>query len=203
MRIQLLDGPYRAERCHTVDSEGHAVRSRHHSHPRQMTAVQFSEAFQRDFPVTIRFLLSRGASFHIAEEISQKAWTKGWECLGQLQKQELICPWVNSIAKNLLRNLPRNEQQLHLLPVCPSFERSSVDAESAEHVLAVCSPSDREILYASYVEGHTSHQLAGQLGVSAVALRVRLSRLRRALRSQFPAMDRRRPHTLKHERSNV
>lgn len=188
VRTHLLDGPYRAQRCHTVDSEAHAGRSRYDSYPRRMTSVQFGEAFQRYSPLTIRFLLSRGASFHIAEEITQAAWTKGWEHLAQLHNPEQISPWVNSIAKNLLRNQPRNEQQWHRSPVYPGWERASLDAANAERVLSACTHGDRHLLYATYAEGHTSKQLSERLGVSAVALRVRLLRLRRALRSRFPTM---------------
>lgn len=63
-----------------------------------MSQEQYGEAFRQGYPLTLRFLLSRGAAADIAEEMAQAAWVKGWECRAQLQRPHMIGAWVNSIA---------------------------------------------------------------------------------------------------------
>ena len=80
-----------------------------------MTRDAYARAYQDGFPLTFRFLLSRGVGRDTAEEISQAAWIRGWERLNQLRSDEMICTWVNTIALNLYRRAIRQERRHQVL----------------------------------------------------------------------------------------
>jgi RNA polymerase sigma factor (sigma-70 family) len=145
----------------------------------------FATAFRHCYPMTLRFLLSRGAHADIAEEIAQAAWAKGWECRAQLLRHHMVGTWVNSIAKNMLRNRIRAEQKLDMLSegIQPGISPSlGIDMK---RILNRCAKRDSVILRGYYVEGYTTEEIARQVGLTPVTVRVRLLRLRRALRTQL------------------
>lgn len=145
--------------------------------------AQFASAFERLYPVTLRFLISRGAPADIAEEIAQAAWAKGWECIEQLMKPELIGAWVNSIAKNMLRNRSRVEKRWEQLPeVIRSKDAPSHTRLDVGKLLNACRKRDEDILRSYYLEGLTTEEIAREQGMTPVTVRVRLLRTRRALR---------------------
>lgn len=158
-------------------------RTNHSASLGALNAEEFAEAYCHGYPITLRFLRSRGASTDLAEEVTQAAWAKGWERLGQLRQPRMISAWVNSIAKNMLINGMRHEQKRQ--PLTDSqCAWPSLAALDIKRILAGCTNTDRSILYGSYVEGHTTLELADQLGLNPINIRVRLCRLRRSLRSQ-------------------
>lgn len=118
----------------------------------------------------------------LAEEIAQAAWARGWERLGQLRHAQALCFWINSIAKNLLRsNFRRQQLSAELLEtslVTNPLESEPIDAR---RMFEGCSDSEKELLQLYYVEGFTSQELSGTLGLSAVGVRVRLTRLKKTL----------------------
>jgi RNA polymerase sigma factor (sigma-70 family) len=150
-----------------------------------LDAEQFSEAFRRCYPMTLRFLLSCGASTDTAEEVTQAAWVKGWECLNQLQRPHLIGAWVNSIAKNMLTNRMRSDQKREGLTESSRAAWPSLNAIDAKRVFTVCDNRDSRILHGYYIEGYTAEELAQRVGLTPVTVRVRLLRLRRALRTKL------------------
>lgn len=155
--------------------------------PPPMGPEQFADAFRSYYPMTLRFLLSRGACADIAEEVAQAAWAKGWECRGQLQRQNMIGTWVNSIAKNMLRNRMRAEQKLEVLSEGVKAGGPPAVAIDMKRILKRCGERDSKILRGYYVEGYTTEEIADQVGLTPVTVRVRLLRLRRALRLQLTA----------------
>jgi RNA polymerase sigma factor (sigma-70 family) len=146
---------------------------------------QFGDAFRRHYPVTLRFLLSIGAPADLAEEIAQAAWVKGWERRWQLRRPETIGTWVNSIAKNMLKNRLRADQKLEALNDAATTHGWWTAAIDLEGILNRCTRRDCSILTSYYLEGYTTEEIARQVGLTAVTVRVRLLRLRRALRSQL------------------
>jgi len=147
---------------------------------------QFEHAFRQGYNRTLRFLVSRGAKSETAEEITQAAWARGWECRWQLQRPDMIGAWINSIAKNMLRNCARANQKLEDLGEYPNaaspFATTKMDVTK---ILSRCGDRDSMILRGYYLEGYTSEEIAQQVGLTSVAVRVRLLRIRRALRSHF------------------
>jgi RNA polymerase sigma factor (sigma-70 family) len=148
-----------------------------------MRCQEFSDAFERGFTATRRFLLSRGAGSDEAEEIAQAAWVRGWECRGQLRDPSLVGYWVNSIARNLFRARFR---------AAPSDTIEEMDAvysmnmEELEVTLLLdrCTRRDRELLEKS-LAGFSAEEIAKDSGITSTGIRVRLLRIRQSLREQL------------------
>jgi len=115
-----------------------------------MTREAYARAYQEGLPLTFRFLLSRGVARDTAEEISQAAWMRGWERLGQLRSDELISTWVNTIALNLYRRAIRQERRLQGLKE-PLYAKSTVNWAAIElrRILRFCRLPDRQSLAAA------------------------------------------------------
>jgi DNA-directed RNA polymerase specialized sigma24 family protein len=147
-----------------------------------MTREAYARAYQEGFPLTFRFLLSRGVTHDTAEEISQAAWMRGWERLGQLRSDELISTWVNTIALNLYRRAIRQERRLQGLQD-PLYAKSTMNwaAIDLRRILRFCRRPDRLLLEAQ-MGGQTAEEIARAQGVSQTAIRIRLLRARRAAR---------------------
>lgn len=150
-----------------------------------LNAEQYGEAFRQGYPLTLRFLLSRGAAADVAEEMAQAAWAKGWECRAQLQRPHMIGAWVNSIAKNMLKNRLRSDQRLEALTETAKSDGMTAMSVDMKRILNKCEPRDSAILRGFYVEGYTTEEIANQVGLTPVAVRVRMLRLRNALRSRL------------------
>lgn len=146
---------------------------------------QFADAFRHGYPMTLRFLLSRGAPTDIAEEVAQAAWAKGWECLEQLQRPNMVGAWVNSIAKNMLKNRLRADQRLEGLTESSKSDSPAMLSVDVKRILTRCDKRDSRILRGYYLEGYTTEEIAREVGLTPVTVRVRLLRIRRALRSQL------------------
>ena len=146
---------------------------------------EYGCAYQKWFPLTVRFLVSRGLSHDAAREIAQAAWVRGWQCRSQLRDATFLLTWVNSIAANLHHRFMRCEQRLLTISesaVAPSVSHLSMDVSQ---VLGACNPLERTILKQYHLEERPIHEIAQQYRCSVTAMRIRLMRARRAARAQF------------------
>ena len=66
-----------------------------------VTDCHYATAYEKGFKRTVRFLISKGLLADVAEEMSQAAWVRGWERLGQLRNEASVSVWINQIALNL------------------------------------------------------------------------------------------------------
>ena len=149
---------------------------------------EYARAFCKGHPSTIRFVISRGASPDVAEEIAQAAWVTGWEHRRELRNPALIGIWVNSIAKNMLFQhfeKTRRMDQLSTEGKAIPWETSSLEAR---RVLEKCCAADRQLLTTYYLEGHTAEEIAAETGVRPTTIRVRLLRIRRHLQLQVAGL---------------
>jgi RNA polymerase sigma factor (sigma-70 family) len=89
---------------------------------------------------------------------------------------------VNSIAKNLLRVDYRRRKAVEELQEDSAVIGASTDSTALSELLAHCSKEDRDLLVKHYMEGWSSNELAPALGISPVSVRVRLLRIKQALR---------------------
>lgn len=168
-------------------------------------AGSFAVVFQRGYPLTIRFLRSRGANREIAEEIAQAAWARGWELQGQLRCAESLQPWINGIAKNLLR-----AHQSRAAGTCsfdgstpltnawiPAQRKLGLEARlDLQRALNERTRQERALFQQFYDAGYSTEEIARQMGLTPVAVRIRLHRLRLVLRSVLhepPPARRRKP----------
>jgi RNA polymerase sigma factor (sigma-70 family) len=149
-----------------------------------MTTKDYAQAYETGFQKTVRFLLSRGVEALTAEESAQAAWARGWEKRKHLKDAKRVVQWVNTIALNIFRGRYRKESREEALPVVdfavvPENRTARVDlARSAEQ----CSTRDWQLLTAHYVDGYTSDEIAEQMDLNAVTVRVRISRAKSKLR---------------------
>lgn len=146
-----------------------------------ITSEQYAVAFAGGVARTTRFLLSRGCSATLAEEVAQAAWVKGWEQHTKLREPEKVLNWVNTIAFNLFRSEFRRRDVAELAPDVAVAPQTGPGAIDIQRILEKCSPIERTLLRKHYLAGYTSKEIAHQLDCSAVTVRVRLLRLRRSI----------------------
>jgi RNA polymerase sigma factor (sigma-70 family) len=148
-----------------------------------MLGNDYAQAFETGYGSTRRFLLARGAPLEEAEEIAQAAWARGWEFRDQLRDPGLVSFWVNSIARNLFRARFR-------APIQTSIEDGNavysldVDAIELGRLLDRCPERDRHLLQQS-LEGYSAEEIAETEGITPTGIRVRLLRIRQALRGKL------------------
>jgi RNA polymerase sigma factor (sigma-70 family) len=143
----------------------------------------FAEAYVKGYRLTVRFLLSKGASLDLAEELAQAAWVRGWEAREQLQIDDRIVPWVNSIAYHRYCNDHRRARHVEFTEATDSKTPSVLAALDAGILLNLCSPLDKTLLLLRYMNGMEMKEIAAAQGLSEIAVRVRIHRSQSSLRS--------------------
>lgn len=153
---------------------------------RVLTEAEFAVAYEKGFRRTIRFLRSRGANEDIAEEVAQAAWSRGWERLYQLRTREALEVWIASIAKHLWSGRIVRDQRTQeideTMSTCGPAETNLLWNE----IVSCCEPEERRLLGLHYVSGYNSREIAKELGCSALAVRLRLMRVRRKIDASLP-----------------
>jgi RNA polymerase sigma factor (sigma-70 family) len=148
-----------------------------------MLRNDYAQAFETGYSATRRFLLARGAPLEEAEEIAQAAWARGWEFRDQLRDPGLVSYWVNSIARNLFRARFRAPIQTEMEDADAAYTLD-VDAIEVLRLLDRCSQRDRALLEQS-LEGYSAEEIARAEGITPTGIRVRLLRIRSALRDKL------------------
>jgi RNA polymerase sigma factor (sigma-70 family) len=148
-----------------------------------MQCNEYAQAFETGYSATRRFLLARGAPLEEAEEIAQAAWARGWEFRDQLRDPGLVSYWVNSIARNLFRARFRAPIQTEMEDADAAYTLD-VDAIEVLRLLDRCSQRDRALLEQS-LEGYSAEEIALAEGITPTGIRVRLLRIRSALREKL------------------
>ncbi len=126
---------------------------------------------------------------------------KGWERRAALRNPRMIVAWVNTIALNLFRNRIRKENRHEALTEMPQSPRIKAAVIDVRRSLDRCRAAERTLLTQRYVEGYTSAELARSRGCRPVAVRVRLLRARRKLRTMLSAHWRERQQDAERKRT--
>ena len=148
-----------------------------------MLRNEYAQAFETGYGATRRFLLARGAQFQDAEEIAQDAWVRGWEYRDQLRDPGLVSYWVNSIARNLFRARFRAPIQTEIEEGDAAYTLD-LGAIDVLRMLDSCPTRDRQLLERS-LEGYSADEIARTEGITSTGIRVRLLRVRQALRGKL------------------
>lgn len=127
-----------------------------------------------------RYFRRRTEGVPAAEDLCAEVFRIAWE---KSMDHELSVLMVFGIARNVLRNHYRsNLRSLHLtqqleqrIPL-----RAPEDGPLAE-ALERLKPEEREVLLLTYWDGFSSAEVAGLLGVTGTAVRMRLHRARKSL----------------------
>lgn len=163
-------------------------------HPITLSTPQFEAAYQNCFHQTVNYLRARGGSREWAEEIAQAAWARGWECRAQLKDSAAVQSWVIAIARNLRNQDFRKFRSTEALTEASATINPDSRPLLLQQILRPLSQTDRALLMETYVNGATSCELGSRLGLSPVAVRVRVARAKAAVRNglrksriRFPA----------------
>ena len=159
-----------------------------------LTSESFAEAYHKGYRSTVRFLVSKGLTMDAAEETAQSAWARGWEARGQLQMEERLLPWINSIAYRGFCNAHRHaRRQTELTDMADVNGLSVMAGAEASLILSRCSAPEQVLLTKRYLQGMELKEIAASLGVTEINVRVRLHRCQKGLRARIGHMPRTGP----------
>lgn len=146
------------------------------------------------FRIAGGFLRDRGE----VEDVAQEAFLKAYEALAGFRAGAPFGPWIAQIATRtcydrLRARQRRGEVAWDDLSVSEQAEARSFAAgrpaddttaarDLAERALATLSPKDRQALMLADALGHTAAEVGQMMGCTALAVRLRLHRARRAMR---------------------
>ena len=147
------------------------------------------------FHVAGGFLRDRGE----VEDVAQEAFLKAYEALSRFRADARFGPWIAQIATRLCydrlrgrrrrqevswEDLSRSEQAAArgLAAGGTATEAAAASRDLAERALATLPPKDRQTLILADALGHTAAEVGQVMGCSALAVRLRLHRARRAVR---------------------
>lgn len=127
-----------------------------------------------------------------AQEAVQAAWSIAWRKLGSLRDPASLRAWLMTIAANEVRQQLRRQKRERVVEVevidigserlDPASRAGVLDLRTA---LLQLTPEDRALLAMRHVAGFASPEIGETLGISADAVRTRLSRLIARLRSEL------------------
>jgi RNA polymerase sigma-70 factor (ECF subfamily) len=147
------------------------------------------------FHVAGGFLRDRGE----VEDVAQEAFLKAYEALSRFRADARFGPWIAQIATRLcydrLRGRRRRQEVAWedlswseqaaargLAVGGMNTEDAAASRDLAERALAALPPKDRQALILADALGHTAAEAGQMMGCTALAVRLRLHRARRAAR---------------------
>jgi len=141
---------------------------------------------------------------HKVEDLAQETFLKAWRALGQFDGRAPFEHWLSRIAARValdhLRKEKRRQNEIGLPELGDDAldwlrsddEKSELEARSAAELLELAmrelSPADRMVITMQELEGRSMKEIAGALGASGVAVRVRAMRARTKLRRALEKM---------------
>lgn len=157
-----------------------------------ITEALYAEYYAKHYKGTHRFLLAKGVSQELAEDTCQAAWVRAWEKREQWQGTSSFHVWVNTIAWNYylgeVRKRPVEQFPEHFdSPVAPVDRHAEMDAERA---LAICSPNDRQLLAARYLQELSFDDAAALFALKPNTFKTRIFRIAKLLRAKLTALPR-------------
>jgi RNA polymerase sigma-70 factor (ECF subfamily) len=146
------------------------------------------------FRIAGGFLRDRGE----VEDVAQEAFLKAYEALSGFRAGAPFGPWIAQIATRTCYDRLRVRQRRSEVAwedlsfseqsAARSFaagqpaDDTSATRDLAERALAVLPPKDRQALILADALGHTAAEVGQMMGCTALAVRLRLHRARRAMR---------------------
>ncbi len=125
----------------------------------------------------------------LAEDAAQEAFVKAFRALDRYRPEASFCAWVRTIAIRCAIDLVRRRRPELPLPdaqPAPGNEEERYeDLDLLRAALAALAPLDREIMIAREVDGVSDRTIAERFDMSITAVRVRMHRARRKIRSRF------------------
>jgi RNA polymerase sigma-70 factor (ECF subfamily) len=130
------------------------------------------------------------------EDVAQEAFLKAFQALARFRPGAPFAPWIAQIATRLCYDRLRarrgrevdwedlsaaEQQSARSMAGSASPEVAAANRDLADRLLTNLSPKDRRVLVLQDVLGYTAAEAAQILGCTALAVRVRIHRARRAM----------------------
>jgi len=131
------------------------------------------------------------ADTDLAAEAVQAGWAIAWRRLGSLRDPERLRPWLMSVAANEARQLVRGRHRRQVReislsdPTSPPADAGLATRIDLANALATLDSRDRVLLSLRYIAGLDSAQIGREVGMSATAVRSRMSRATDRLRREL------------------
>jgi RNA polymerase sigma-70 factor, ECF subfamily len=129
-----------------------------------------------------------------ARDLVQETFLRAYRSISGLEDPGLLRSWLYRIAHNQACSLLRRRRLVSWLPLSflhqgnePAPDRSAVETARVEETLAQIPLDQRAPLLLHLVAGFSYAEIAGLLGVSEGAVRMRISRGRAAFRAAYGA----------------
>ncbi len=174
----------------------------------------FDRAYARHAPAVFSFLLRLTRRRDVAEDLHQETWVKLARKAPTLAEDTRLVAWLFTVARNAFVS-ERRWAMLDLTRIFAFGAEASTHAEgdlegqtdarrrvsALEDALAAVSATSREVLLLVAVEGLEQADVARILGLSAEALRQRLSRARKELEARLAGTPRAARTDVRRERA--
>jgi RNA polymerase sigma-70 factor, ECF subfamily len=144
------------------------------------------------------------------EDVTQEAFVKAFGAMSTFRPGAPFAPWMIRIATRASYDRLRQRRRASETAwedLAPGEQRVAQDLmrgtqpedqtaarDLAERALACLAPKDRQALILTHLQGYTTAEVAQAMGCSALAVRLRLHRGRRAMRQAVEALLNRMPH---------
>jgi len=122
----------------------------------------------------------------------QSAWAIAWRRLPTLRQPAQIHAWLIAIAANEARQARRRQRRATVVDISAEVAYAegddpieSLDLLDLQLAMGGLRPDERSLLAMRYAAGLDSFEIAQQLGVTASAIRSRLSRILERLRADL------------------
>jgi len=148
-----------------------------------LDSADFARVYERNYLRTVRALSRKGVREDMAHDFAQAAWARAWERRGQLRQSASVVEWVISIAINLFRSSLRHDWREEQPNAIEHWFDPCLTSRLLLDELLSISKGHRPILEAFYIWGFSAREIAKAYHTSPLAIRVRLSRARSALRN--------------------
>jgi DNA-directed RNA polymerase specialized sigma24 family protein len=155
-------------------------------HP--MTRKEFGIAYEKGRSQTENFLISRGLQVDEAKEKAQAAWARGWERRFQIKDKTKALAWINTIALNLYRSTYRKDLRHDPMFEFPVQDEIDVSVIDLHKKLYQCKKKERQLLMLRYFLGIDIKDLANRYQCTETAMRVKLLRARKSLKTKFMSL---------------
>jgi RNA polymerase sigma factor (sigma-70 family) len=162
---------------------------------------RFRRLYAAEVDAMLGFALRRVERAEDAGDVVAETFLVAWRRFDELPSDAESRLWLYGVARRLLANLRRGELRRtalggrlrqELATVFPDISHAVVERQVIAAALDRLADRDREVLQLAAWEELTPTEIAQVLGVSAVAVRTRLSRSRARLRALVAERDRTR-----------
>jgi len=152
--------------------------------------LAFIAVHRESYPRVYRFVRRRVESAEVAEELAADVFRVVWQKWDDGPRTDSA--WLFTVARNLIGNAYRSRDRLLALQEklrSAAEPRSGTESEDlvVQDVMAALRENERDILQLAYWDELSMAEIAGVLGCSESAARVRLHRARAAFRKRMPA----------------